>query len=134
MKKALILFCVLAVAVSATLSCQKENQPSTPEDTIQAAMKAYQAKNFEKFVNHWELSSETERALMIALYTDLDKSGSLPVVTRCEIVSTTISKVDGVETATVKYRLYYEGKPDKEYSGKLVKKDGKWLISSASIK
>ena len=133
MKKALILFSVLALVVSASISCQKEKQPATPQETIQAVMNAYIAKDFAKVVSFWDLS-ETDRLMMQSLYESLDKSGSLPVVTRVELLSTTITEVDGVETAVVKYRMHYEGKPSADYDGKLVKKDGKWLVSSATLK
>lgn len=130
MMKQLIRLGLMLIAVLAMVSCT----PSTPGTALKNYMSALSDKDYEKFIdgcNISEADSEKAKEIREGLIAMIQEKGSKTIekkggLKEVEIVSEEMAE-DG-NSAIVTYKQHYGDGSVKEYTQKMIKVDGKWLM------
>ncbi len=127
MKKIVVMFTMCLMMMAMMTSCGSSHE-NTPRGVAEAAVKCLSKKDWKGYMDLTDANDKQKEAmaqLLEKMGQQLDEKGGMKSF---EIVDEDIDEENGKATVTVK--VTYENQTSEDNKMKMLKKDGKWLLSS----
>ncbi len=127
MKKMIVMFTMCLMMMAMMTSCGSSHE-NTPRGVAEAAVKYLSKKDWKGYMDLTDANDKQKEAMAQMLEKmgqQLDDKGGMKSY---EFVDEDIDEENGTATITVK--VTYENQTSEDNKMKMLKKDGKWLLSS----
>ncbi len=127
MKKMIVMFTMCLMMMAMMTSCGSSHE-NTPRGVAEAAVKCLSKKDWKGYMDLTDANDKQKEAMAQMLEKmgqQLDDKGGMKSY---EFVDEDIDEENGTATITVK--VTYENQTSEDNKMKMLKKDGKWLLSS----
>ena len=127
MKKMIVMFTMCLMMMAMMTSCGSSHE-NTPRGVAEAAVKCLSKKDWKGYMDLTDANDKQKEVMAQMLEKmgqQLDDKGGMKSY---EFVDEDIDEENGTATITVK--VTYENQTSEDNKMKMLKKDGKWLLSS----
>jgi hypothetical protein len=127
MKKIVVMFTMCLMMMAMMTSCGSSHE-NTPRGVAEAAVKCLSKKDWKGYMDLTDANDKQKEVMAQMLEKmgqQLDDKGGMKSY---EFVDEDIDEENGTATITVK--VTYENQTSEDNKMKMLKKDGKWLLSS----
>ena len=127
MKKIVVMFTMCLMMMAMTTGCGSSHE-NTPRGVAEAAVKYLSKKDWKGYMDLTDATDQQKQAmsqLLEKMGKQVDEKGGMKSY---EIVDEQIDEEKGTATVTVK--VIYENETSEDNKMKMLKKDGKWLLSA----
>lgn len=127
MKKMIVMFTMCLMMMAMMTSCGSSHE-NTPRGVAEAAVKYLSKKDWKGYIDLTDANDKQKEVMAQMLEKmgqQLDDKGGMKSY---EFVDEDIDEENGTATITVK--VTYENQTSEDNKMKMLKKDGKWLLSS----